>query len=233
MLLLFPTVDRAPGGTGWNTRDLLMISHALTIVINELNKHMDDVYGASDTARLGNISDIFATGTGGGAISREFLYFSAVNLKEEKTLKNVPNYVRNDATLTASYENPPVFVNFLILMTATHADYTNALSVLSRTIRFFQFRNFFTEDNVDPASITTSRVPINPLDQLDTFKLIFEIYSPTLEEVNHLWGTLGGKQYPFVLYVMRMLDLKFRFVEREDPLIQEIVRNIHPKPAVS
>ncbi|HBA89586.1 MAG TPA: DUF4255 domain-containing protein [Geobacter sp.] len=210
-----------------------MISHALTIIINELNKHLNDVYGVTDTARLGNISDIFATGSGGGSVSRDFLYLSAVNLKEEKTLKNVPNYVRNDVTLKASFENPPVFINFLVLMTATHTDYTNALSVLSRAIRFFQFKNLFTEDNVDPASITTSRVPINPLDQLETFKLIFEIYSPTLEEVNHLWGTLGGKQYPFVLYVMRMLDLKFRFVEREEPLIQEIVRNIHHKPAVS
>jgi hypothetical protein len=32
---------------------------------------------------------------------------------------------------------------------------------------------------------------------------------------------------------MRMLDLKFKFVEQENPLIQEIVRNIHHKPAVT
>lgn len=207
-----------------------MISHALTIVMNELNKHLHDVYNSVDAVNLGNVSDIFATGSGGGNLTRDKLYISAVNVKEEKTLKNVPNYVRNEATLKASYENPPVFLNFLILMTATHTDYINALSVLSRVIRFFQFKNVFTETTVDPASITTSSVPINPLDQLQTFKLIFEIYSPTLEEVNHLWGTLGGKQYPFVLYVMRMLDLKFRFVEREDSLITEIVHNIHPKP---
>ena len=89
--------------------------------------------------------------------------------------------------------------------------------------------NVFTETTVDTSSITNSPVPINPLDQLETFKLIFDLYSPTLEEVNHLWGTLGGKQYPFVLYVMRMLDLKFRFVENENPLIVEIVHDIHHK----
>ena len=206
-----------------------MISHALTIVMNELNKHLDDVYNSGIAAGLGNISDLFGAGGGGGNLSRDMLYLSAVNVKEEKTLKNVPNYVRNDVTLTASYENPPVFLNFLILMTATHSDYTNALSVLSRAIRFFQFKNVFTETTVDPSSITNSPVPINPLDQLETFKLIFDLYSPTLEEVNHLWGTLGGKQYPFVLYVMRMLDLKFRFVENENPLIVEIVHDIHHK----
>lgn len=215
-----------------NLRDV-MISHALTIVMNELNKHMDDVYNAPDSVSLGNLSDVFGTGTGSGALSRDKLYLSAVNVREEKTLKNVPNYVRNDVTLTASYENPPVFLNFLILMTATHSDYTNALSVLSRGIRFFQFKNVLTQDNVDPSSITNAPVPINPLDQLQEFKLIFDIYSPSLEEVNHLWGTLGGKQYPFVLYVMRMLDLKFRFVESEQPLILEIEHDIHHKEPVT
>ncbi|WP_129126108.1 DUF4255 domain-containing protein [Geomonas oryzae] len=210
-----------------------MISHALTIIMNELNKHLHDVYNMTDGVNLGNVSDIFASGGGSGSVSRDKLYISAVNVKEEKTLKNVPNYVRNEATLKATYENPPVFLNFLILMTATHSDYVNALSILSRVIRYFQFRNVFTETSVDPSSITTSSVPINPLDQLQSFKLILDIYSPTLEEVNHLWGTLGGKQYPFVLYILRMLDLKFTFVEKEESLILEIVRNIHHKPAVT
>ena len=209
-----------------------MISHALTIVMNELNKHLDDVYNSGDSVSLGNIPDVFGTGTGGNGVSRDMLYLSVVNFKEEKSLKNVPNYVRNDVTLKATYENPPVFLNFLILLTATHTDYINALSMLSRAIRFFQSKNVLTEDNVDPASITTSKVPINVLDQLETFKLIFDLYSPTLEEVNHLWGTLGGKQYPFVLYMLRMLDLKFRFVESESSLITEIVHNIHHKEHV-
>ncbi|WP_239026982.1 Pvc16 family protein [Geomonas oryzisoli] len=46
------------------------------------------------------------------------------------------------------------------------------------------------------------------MDQLQSFKLIFDIYSPTLEEVHHLWGPLGGKQYPFILYIMRSKGLE-------------------------
>ena len=209
-----------------------MISHALTIVINELNKHLDDNYGSGESVRLGNMSDIFSS-TGGGAALREMFYLSVVNIKEEKTLKNVQGYVRNDVTLQVSYENPPVFLNFLILMTATHSDYTNALSVLSRVIRFFQYRNVFTQDNVAPQSITTSKVPINALDQLETFKLIFDLYSPTMEEVNYLWGTLGGKQYPFALYMLRMLDLKYRAVQSEDKLITKVVSDFYHKTGTS
>jgi hypothetical protein len=173
---------------------------------------------------LGNVAEGFGSnGSGSSGLPRNLLYLSMVNLKEEKTLKNLPNYARNDATLKVSYENSPVFLNVQILVTATHTDYTNALTALSRVIRFFQFRNVFTQDNVAPASITTSSVPIKPIDQMEEFKLIFDLYSPTMEEVNHLWGTLGGKQYPFVLYLLRMLDLKFKAVQSEAGLITEVI----------
>jgi hypothetical protein len=212
-----------------------MISHALSIVINEMNQHLTDTYGStSPQAGLGNLAEGFITNTNNtNGISRDMLYLSLVNIKEEKTLKNVPHYVRNDVSLTVAYENPPVFLNFQILMVATHANYLNALSVLSRAIRFFQFRNVFTQDTVAPDSINVSGALIHPLDQLESFKLIFDIYSPNMEEVNHLWGTLGGKQYPFVLYTLRMLDLKFRAVQSESGLVTEVVADFRHKPPVA
>ncbi|MFV0436038.1 MAG: DUF4255 domain-containing protein [Desulfopila sp.] len=205
-----------------------MISHALTILKNELNAHLAGSYQATTPqVDLGNLAEGFAQGTGGG-LARDKLYLSVVNIKEEKTLKNVPNFSRNEATLKTVYQNPPVFLNFLLLMSAVHADYTNALLVLSRVIRYFQAKNVFTEGNVAPASLTTAS-PVNSLDTLTAFKLILDLYSPTMEEINHLWGTLGGKQYPFVLYMLRMLDLQFATPPREEPLVQEVVRDIQHK----
>ena len=212
-----------------------MLAHALTIVINELNAHLAESYKTdppSDLAGalLGNVAEGFTSGSGTNGVTREGLYFSVVNIKEEKTLKNIQHYVRNEITLKTTYENPSIFLNFLVLVTATHTSYSNALTMLSRVIRFFQCKNVFTEDNVAQQSITDSS-PVNPLDKLETFKLIFDLYSPTMEEVNHLWGTLGGKQYPFVLYTLRMLDLKFAAVPSERPLIAKVVSNIlHKKP---
>lgn len=208
-----------------------MISHALTIVINELNKHLADTYGTgAPQVGLGNLAEGFVTGNGG--ISRNMLYLSVVNIKEEKALKNLPNHVRNDTTLRVTYENPPVFLNLQILMVATHLSYTDALLMLSRAIRFFQFKNVFTQDNVVPGSITTNE-PVQSLDRLESFKLIFDLYSPTMEEVNHLWGTLGGKQYPFVLYMLRMLDLKFQAVQSESGLITEVISEFSHKNAAA
>jgi hypothetical protein len=207
-----------------------MISHALTIVINELDRHLADTYVLGDPTKveLGNLAE----GFGSNGASREKLVLSMVNIREEKTLKNLPNFVRNDLTLSTIYQNPPVFLNVQILITATHSDYTNALLVLSRAIRFFQFMNVFTQDTVEPLSITKNQ-PSNALDQLESFKLIFDLYSPTMEEVNHLWGTLGGKQYPFVLYMLRMLDLKFSAVQSESGVITDIISDFYHKNPVA
>ncbi|MFA6040434.1 MAG: DUF4255 domain-containing protein [Methylophilus sp.] len=201
-----------------------MIAHALTIVINEM-----EIYLPAATVGIGNI----ALGVGGtDGVPKDILNISVVNIKEEKALKNLPHVVRDDVKLTANYQNPPVFLNFLILITATHATYADALLMLSRAIRFFQNYNVFTQDTVAPLSLT-KKAPNNTSDQLQTFKLIFDLYSPTMEEVNHLWGTLGGKQYPFVLYNLRTLDLQFKAVPAEGGLITEVVTDVYHKDAVA
>jgi hypothetical protein len=69
-----------------------MISHALSIVINELNQHLTDTYGStSPQAGLGNLAEGFIINTNNtNGISRDMLYLSLVNIKEEKTLKTSP-----------------------------------------------------------------------------------------------------------------------------------------------
>jgi hypothetical protein len=54
-----------------------------------------------------------------------------------------------------------------------------------------------------------------------------------MEEVNHLWGTLGGKQYPFALYTLRMLELKFKATQSESGLITEVVSDFYHKNGVA
>ncbi len=205
-----------------------MISHALTIVMNELNQHFADAYGsAENSVILGNLAEGLTNNTStSGGVPRDKLILSLVNIKEEKALKNLPNQVRNETTLKVVYENPPVFLNGQILIVAPHSNYTNALLMLSRAIRFFQFKNVFTQDNVAPSSIS-SNAPNNPLDQLESFKLIFDLCSPTMEEVNHLWGTLGGKQYPFALYLLRLLELQFKASQSEGSLVAELITDFH------
>ncbi len=204
-----------------------MIAHALDIVKNEMAANFA-LYPASNggfSISIGNISAITVSQIP-EPNNQSDVIIGIVNLKEDKALKNLPNYVRNDVTLKASYENPPVFLNLLILITVINSNYNLALSALSRVIRFFQFKNVFTQESVAPGSLATFA---QTEDQLDAFKLVMDLYSPSLEEVNHLWGTLGGKQYPFALYTMRMLDLKFKGPVLEGPLVTEIYSEFRNK----
>jgi hypothetical protein len=67
-----------------------MISHALTIVMNELNNFLADSFSVgTPQVKLGNIAE--GLGAGGSGLPRDMVYLSIVNLKEEKTLKNVPH----------------------------------------------------------------------------------------------------------------------------------------------
>jgi hypothetical protein len=205
-----------------------VISHALTIIVNELNRHLLE-YGpvATPVVELGNIGEGFKAVVGGSGVSREVLNVQIVNIKEEKSLKNTAHVTADKIGEKALYANPPVFLNFQVLIVATHVNYTGALLMLSRAIRFFQLNNNFTETSVAPASLTAN-APVNAMDRLAGFKLIFDLYSPAMEEVNYLWGTLGGKQYPFVLYVMRMLDLRFNAPPDQAKLIVETRSDVIP-----
>lgn len=205
-----------------------MISHALSIVANELQAHLTQAYQvpeAQAAVAAGNIAEAMQAGPGGGNGQRDTLLLSLVNLQPEKALRNLPNAVRDDAALKVTYENPPLYLNLSLLLTATHLNYGDALLSLSRALRFFQATRVLTHQSVAPASLTTN-APNNPLDQLAEFRLIFDLCSPDWEDVSHLWGTLGGKQVPFALYQVRLLDLQFRSVQGEGGLITEIDRRL-------
>jgi hypothetical protein len=206
-----------------------MISHALTIVKNELERHLNGFGGNSPHTDLGNVGEVASQSSTGP--SREKVLLSVVNIQEERTLKNVPAYVRDDVALTVRYQNPPTCLNLAVLVAATHNKYSDALLALSRALTFFQFQNVFTPDSVDPQSLSVS-APVNALDRLTEFKLILNLWSPTLEEVNDMWGMLGGKQFPFALYSLRMIELKFEATQRERGLITEVVSGFSHKAAV-
>lgn len=201
-----------------------MLLHALTIIANELNIHLNSVDGINyldDEVKLGNIALLESpTGTSNNAI-RDKVIISLVNIREEKTLKNLPFSRANDVTLRTEYFNPPINANLFLLFSATANDYSKALKYLSRIIRFFQAKNIFTHLNTNEVTDAT----LTDYDRMGEFKIIMDLYSPSFEELNHLWGTLGGKQYPSVLYMLRMVELKNNVTTEGGRLIQEIQQN--------
>lgn len=161
-----------------------MLAHALKILVEELNDHFNAIQpgNAEDTVVAGNIAVLESDADAAVKNAlRNKIVATLVSLREEKTLKNTPHSKVTDA-LKTQYFNPPVYVNLFVLFSVTTGSYDNALIYLSRLMRFFQSKSVFTQDNSKPVSVGT------PYDQMAEFKLMSEIYSPTFEELNHLWG---------------------------------------------
>jgi hypothetical protein len=62
------------------------------------------------------------------------------------------------------------------------------------------------------------------MDDIDVIDLKFtmELFTLSFEQINHLWGSLGGRQMPFVMYKLRLVTISEHAVVREVPLIEEI-----------
>ncbi len=207
-----------------------MIIHALQILRKELEEYLKPVSADDDrVVELGNVAplDKMQGETVGNDANKVLI--TLISVKEEKTLKNGPFHRRNDATLKTEYFNPAVFLNLHVLISANQTIYVNALIYLSRIASFFQSKNVFT--HLNSIGVTDSEVPNS--EQMEAFKIILDLYSPSFEELNHIWGTLGGKQVPSLVYSLRLVEVIPRRVDGTGGLVEEVILNAHSTNAIN
>ena len=53
-------------------------------------------------------------------------------------------------------------------------------------------------------------------------ELHMEIHTLNFEQINDLWGSLGGKQVPFVMYKLRVLEVERDSVRATSGVIEDI-----------
>ncbi|GAA4276764.1 DUF4255 domain-containing protein [Aquimarina mytili] len=153
------------------------------------------------------------------------IVITLVNTEEESTLKNSSNIFRTPKNV--KYVEPPVFLNLYILISTTLGQdlqdaYEFALGRLSLVIQFFQAKKSFTVKN-SPFTTISGNNNISQ-ENKEELKLNVELYTLTFEQINHLWGSLGGKQVPFAMYKVRLVSIKENSGQ-EVPLIEELVNN--------
>lgn len=144
------------------------------------------------------------------------IVISVVNLEEESTLKNQPAAKRFPPAMVV-YENPPVFLNLYVLFTSNYwgDKYIFALKRISYVVQFLQSKSAFSWSSSVSGGISTD-------DDLLDLKFTMELYTLTFEQLNHLWGSLGGRQIPFVMYKLRLVAITERKTVREVPPILEV-----------
>ena len=139
---------------------------------------------------------------------------SLLNLQEESTLKNFPNQAIENSKVV--YKNKIINLNLYILFSANRSTYLKSLNDISKIIEFFQGKRLFTQANTVYDRNNTSMANI------ENFRFTVELYTPTFEEMNFIWGTLGGRQLPSALYKVSMIQVERNIVRGEGQLITKI-----------
>jgi hypothetical protein len=189
-----------------------MIYETLQILKEQLDVYFSEE-GLGNIITLDNIA-LWESGSEDASRVTGKVILTLINIEEETTLKNIPNYkVKNGKT---EYKNPPVHLNLFLLISANCDTYDKSLRSISKVIQFFLGKKTFTSSNT-----VYNRANV-AFDVLDNFKFIMELYTPSFEELNYVWGTLGGRQLPSVLYKVQLVQIEQNIKTAESELITQI-----------
>lgn len=196
-----------------------MIYEALSLVSDQLSRYLlsKNLVERANEVILQNVALVeLAGGSGTSNLQLEStVILSLVNIAEEFTLKNQAVSRVQNGTFISRY--PKININLYVLIAANDTgNYDNSLRRLGGVIEFFQGKRIFNFQETPPSREILGDVNLLALE------LIFEIHTLTFEQINHLWGALGGKQLPFVLYKVRLVSLELERDLRSGRVIEEV-----------
>ena len=164
-----------------------MIDDAVAFIRKEVVRHLSV---ADEEVIVESASKLIEENNKSGA------YISVVNIQEETVLRNTPHVEKRLGQ--THYIEPPVHLNLFLLFAFEFQAYDTSLVHLSKTIELFQSKRWFAAANQHatnpfPASLE---------------KLVFEMEKLDFEQLNNLWGVLGGGYFPSVVYKVRLVKVQ-------------------------
>lgn len=201
-----------------------MITEAVVFIRDEVRNYLRQVKAAlsMQDVLLGNIASLENQTN-----LTDKVIITLVNVEEESALKNGKSWSQNPLTGGIETRYPPVYLNLYLLFTATLPEsigesdihYQRALNRIAAIVELFQSKKVFTLQN-SPAFDPEERQELQQR-LLNEIRLVPELYTLTFEQINHLWGSLGGKQSPFVMYKIRMVKIQ-SLISIETPPIESV-----------
>jgi hypothetical protein len=175
-----------------------MIYETLQILKEQLEKYFTEI-GLGKIIALDNIA-LWGSGDNNDEKKVEGkVVLSLLKIEEETTMKNTPHFeVKDNKT---AYKNQPVNLNLYLLISANCDTYDKSLRSISKIIEYFQGKKVFTSTN------TVYNRNNVAFEELNYFRFNLELFSPSFEEQNHIWGTLGGRQLPSVIYKIQLVQI--------------------------
>ncbi|NSL86347.1 DUF4255 domain-containing protein [Chitinophaga solisilvae] len=200
-----------------------MIFQAMELIRQNLNAFIASVIVLPnpEPVVLGNIA--FATPDNPATPPDESaqVYMTMVNVEEEATYRNLPAVRQNDIRPLA-YVNPPMHLNLYLLFSANHKDYNMGLQLLGLILSFFQGNRIFS---LSRTPVPATGIFATPGEAENNIKITIDLMSLTFEQINYLWGSLGGKQQPFLLFKARQIEIDAARMTDSGGLITEVTIN--------
>lgn len=189
-----------------------MIDHVLRHLIAELNDYLYVISppaAATPDARKRVVgASLYGPDDKLNDATKDKIVASVVNVQEERVYHSVNTFKRR-ADGTSELLRPEIKVNLFVLLVANLGDYPESMKALSRVIAFFQHRNRFEYRSIAELSNEEGHFTV-------------ELFSMTFEQQNHLWGSLGSKYMPSVMFKVGIVDIRDEQVLAEVPPVQEI-----------
>jgi len=187
-----------------------VIHHAMAYVVSAINDYLNLRSPSLSTERIVSGS-LFDLDGNVNAQTRDKVALSVVNVEEDRVYRSVEIFQRQPDGKSLLVK-PEVKVNLYVLFVANLAKYDEALKALGHIIGFFQSRNSFDYAAIPALAGREGRV-------------VFELFSMSFEQQNHLWGALGAKYVPSIMYKAGIVDVRDEQVQGEVPPVEEVLVN--------
>lgn len=191
-----------------------MIDKAFVFIQNFLNREIKMRFGIDDERVIAE-SLVNPDGSNSDSVMNKIVV-SLVNIEHETTASANP-YISGNSN---DYNKVPipVFLNLYLLIAANYesGNYPEALKMLSSVIGVFQANTYFTRSK-------------NPEMPRPLEKLTFEIYNLPINELSHIWGGLGAKYVPSIIYKVRMITIQENKIASEISGVGGLNRDVGAK----
>ncbi len=184
-----------------------MIATAIAGIASQLNQSLRRTFRVSeDLVVVSNLSE--HDGNLVAQVSNKLVLF-LVNI-EKDSMPYRPSALSHTAVGRAGLQQAPVHLNLMLMFAATFsgANYPEALKFISHTIGFFQSRPVFDHQNTPDLDARIS-------------KLMLDIENLAISDLSNLWGILGGKYMPSVLYRMRVIAIDAAQLSGQAPHVSQ------------
>jgi hypothetical protein len=169
-----------------------MIHSTVAHVVAELNDYLR-LRTRSDSANLVISGSYFDPDGTPNSEAENKVLATLVGVGEDSVYRSVDVFERSEDG-TSLLVDPEVSINCYVLFGANLKDYDEALKQLSYVIAFFQRRTAFPLADIGEGH--------------GNGRVSAELHSLTFEQQNHLWGALGGKYVPSVLYKLGIIAIR-------------------------